>query len=128
MSKRSLALLSAEAPPVTLERPRTRGDCGAVPRPCPLVGCAHHLYLDVVRRGSLKLNFPDLEPGELETPSCVLDVADAGGATIERVGELLNVTRERARQIEQAALSKLAEAAPGLLRELLSAYAEGRRR
>src|SRR5687768_2815797 len=28
---------------VDLERPRTRGDCGAEARPCPWVACKHHL-------------------------------------------------------------------------------------
>jgi DNA-directed RNA polymerase sigma subunit (sigma70/sigma32) len=40
--------------------------------------------------------------------SCALDVADLGGTAIEAVSELLNVTRERIRQIEMQALSRLA--------------------
>lgn len=81
-------------------RPRTRADCASTPRPCPWVGCRHHLYLDVnPETGSLKLNFPDREPWELER-SCALDVADSGAVTLDVLGRLLNVTRERARQIE----------------------------
>jgi len=41
--------------------------------------------------------------------SCALDVADRGGATLEEVGALINVTRERVRQIEVMALAHLAE-------------------
>jgi DNA-directed RNA polymerase sigma subunit (sigma70/sigma32) len=41
------------------------------------------------------------------TASCVLDVADNGGITLEEVGELLGVTRERIRQIEAVAIRKL---------------------
>ncbi len=74
--------------------PRTRGDDG----PCPFVSCRHHLYLDVQRTGSITLNFPDLEPWELEE-TCAIDVAIGGGATLERTGELLNCARERVRQI-----------------------------
>ncbi len=82
------------------ERPRTRGDCVDGPRPCPFVGCKFHLYLDVnATNGSIKLVFPDLEPHEL-VESCALDVADRGGETLEKVGELMNITRERVRQIE----------------------------
>jgi hypothetical protein len=91
-----------------LERPKTRRECADGPRPCPHVSCRHHLYLDVnPHTGTIKLNFPDLEVWELGV-SCALDVADLGGTAIEAVGDLLNVTRERIRQIETQALSKLA--------------------
>lgn len=39
--------------------------------------------------------------------SCVLDVAALGGLTLEEVGDILGVTRERVRQIEHIALRKL---------------------
>ena len=87
--------------------PTTRGECMAAGRPCPYISCKHHLYLDVSpRTGSIKLNFPDLEPWEMPE-SCALDVADLGGVTLEVVGALLNVTRERIRQLEVKALAKL---------------------
>src|SRR6185312_8298743 len=45
--------------PADVERPRTRGDCADMPRPCPFVSCSHHLYLEVnPESGALKLNFP----------------------------------------------------------------------
>jgi hypothetical protein len=44
-------------------------------------------------------------------PSCVLDVADEGGIALEAVGEALGITRERARQIEAAALAKVRKVA-----------------
>lgn len=88
-------------------RPLTREECAEGPRPCPFVACRHHLYLDVApETGTIKLNFPELEVWEL-THSCALDVADAGGLELERTGALLNVTRERIRQIEAVALAKL---------------------
>src|SRR5262245_53485173 len=64
-------------PPVDdVDRPRSRLQCKDEARPCPWVACKHHLYLDInPRTGSIKLNFPDLEPWELEH-SCALDVAD----------------------------------------------------
>lgn len=46
--------------------------------------------------------------------SCALDVADAGGSTLEEVGGILNLTRERIRQIEVKALLKLNRRAPEL--------------
>tara|TARA_B100000674_G_C37040340_1_gene558234 strand:+ start:71 stop:325 length:255 start_codon:yes stop_codon:yes gene_type:complete len=63
--------------------------------------------------GSIKLNFPDLEVWELED-TCALDVADRGGITLEEVGEILNLTRERIRQVEVRGLEKLRETADGL--------------
>jgi hypothetical protein len=87
------------------ERPHTRGDCVDGIRPCPYVSCSHHLYLDVNDIGNLHVNFPDLEPDQLEK-SCALDVADEGGATLEDVGRFMNVTRERVRQIELSAVTR----------------------
>lgn len=91
------------------QRPLTRGDCIGAERPCPWVGCRHHLYLDVTEVGSIKTNFPTLEPWELPQ-TCSLDVAAFGGLTLDQVGGLLNVTRERARQVEASGLRKLAPA------------------
>ena len=88
-------------------RPRSRGDCRNAPRPCPWVSCKYHLYLDIVpQSGSIKLNFPDLEVWDM-TETCALDVADRGGITLEDVGMLLNLTRERIRQVEHSGLDKL---------------------
>lgn len=93
--------------PERVKMPTTRGECAGGVRPCPYVGCKYHLFLDVDEDiGSIKLNFPDLEPWELEH-SCALDIAAQGGATLEEVGQLLNVTRERVRQIEMPALVKV---------------------
>jgi hypothetical protein len=89
------------------ERPRTRAECSNEQRPCPWVSCKHHLYLDVnPRTGSIKLNFPDLEPWELKQ-TCALDVADDGGHTLEEVGDITNLTRERIRQLELRGLIEL---------------------
>jgi hypothetical protein len=96
-----------EQPGIDYQRPRTRGECPTV-RPCPFVSCRHHLFIDVdARNGSIKFNFPDLEPHEL-AHSCSLDVAERGGVRVEDVGALINVTRERARVIETVALARAA--------------------
>src|SRR5512138_1846092 len=88
-------------------RPRARADCASGPRPCMFISCKHHLYLDVnPATGSIKLNFPDKEVWELEE-TCALDVADRGGITLEEVGAIMNLTRERIRQVETRGLLKL---------------------
>jgi restriction endonuclease Mrr len=71
------------------------------------VSCKYHLFLDVSSRtGAIKLNYPDREVWELEE-SCALDIAERGGATLVDVGNTLNLTRERVRQIEIKALAKV---------------------
>ena len=105
-SRRLLKLLSPffqVDPELDIPRPITRADCANVPRPCPFVSCKFHLYLDTRETGSVKLNFPDLEPGDLEQ-SCALDIADEGPQGLEVVARALNVTYEGARQTEERAL------------------------
>jgi len=93
--------------PEDVERPRTREECLNMPRPCPFVSCEHHLYLDVnPDSGAIKLNFPHLEVWEM-AETCSLDVADRGGITLEDVGAILNLTRERIRQVEVRGLVKI---------------------
>lgn len=76
----------AARPPVGL----TRGDCMAggvnATRPCLYGGCRYHL------RGHV---------------SCVLDVADEGGAEMGRVASILGITKCHAEHIERVALRKL---------------------
>lgn len=95
-------------------RPKNRSECLEMERPCLFVSCRHHLFLDVnPETGSVKLNFPDKEPWELEE-TCALDVADRGGITLEDVGAIMNLTRERIRQVEVRGLEKLKEVPEGL--------------
>jgi hypothetical protein len=103
-------------------RPKSRNDCLTMERPCLYVSCRHHLYLDVnPETGSVKLNFPDKEIWELEE-TCALDVADRGGITLEDVGAIMNLTRERIRQVEVRGLEKLKEVPEGM--GGLDAYAD----
>ena len=99
-------------PPVDIPRPTTREECRGEMRPCPWVACKHHLYLDInPETGSIKINFPDLEPWEM-SHTCALDVAERGGITLEEVGEIMNLTRERIRQVEVRGLLKLKMGSP----------------
>ncbi|AKU91112.1 DNA-binding protein AsgB [Vulgatibacter incomptus] len=105
--RREAGLLDPEESALDDDRPRSRADCADAPRPCLFVSCKHHLYLDVnPETGSVKLNFPDKEVWELEE-TCALDVADRGGITLEEVGVIMNLTRERIRQVESRGLHKL---------------------
>ena len=107
MTKRELEIGRLLYPEDDYAKPRERAACAGGARPCPYVSCKHHLYVDVSpRTGAIKLNFPDLEVWEMGD-SCALDVADRGGTTLEDVGAIMNLTRERIRQVEVKALAKL---------------------
>lgn len=100
--------------PEEYDRPRTRAECVDGPRPCPFAGCRWNLFLDVSpKSGAIKFNFPELELWEMGE-SCTLDLAERGGLTLESVGAVMNLTRERVRQLEGEALMR---AAKSILRE-----------
>ena len=112
LTREELRIGALMYPPVDIPRPNTRSECREEMRPCPWVACKHHLYLDInPETGSIKINFPDLEPWELQH-TCALDVAERGGITLEEVGEIMNLTRERIRQVEVRGLLKLKMASP----------------
>jgi hypothetical protein len=123
LSRRDLQTLARapqEASPEEVEanqalRPRTRAACEYAVRPCPWVGCKLNLYLDVNSFGGLKLNWPDVDPMDIDpAASCALDIANGGATSLVSVGRLLNLTRERVRQLEDIALAKLRAVTEGL--------------
>jgi hypothetical protein len=121
-------------------RPRTRGECVHVVRPCVYFGCRHHLALDVNEHGRISVNGESMleDPSEDELDafvdelldrvatvgSCSLDVADRnpGGLTLEAAGTFLGVTRERVRQIETKAVSRIGHR---IRRRLVGSFAAG---
>lgn len=112
LTREELRLGALMNPPIDIPRPQTRAECMSEARPCPWVACKFHLYLDVnPETGSIKINFPDLEPWEMKQ-TCSLDVAGRAGITLEEVGEIMNLTRERIRQVEVRSLLKLKMASP----------------
>lgn len=56
-------------------------------RPCPWHECRYHL--------------------NHAKATCLLDLYDRGGMSLEEISEIIGLTRERIRQIEEAALHKL---------------------
>src|SRR5581483_6244692 len=62
--------------------------------------------LEITDAGSIRVPHPTAGPTDT-TPSCALDVAAEGGTTLEEIAGILNVTRERVRQIEERALIKV---------------------
>lgn len=71
-------------------RPVTRGDCENKRRPCPWASCKWHLIHER----------PNIDDVEQLKESCVLDVADWGGAGPLTVGRLLGHTKQAIQQLE----------------------------
>jgi hypothetical protein len=104
----------------TAKIPRTWGDCqeralGTATNPCAYLRCRHNLLLDISEdTGSYKVTWPHLASGHygdeydaLPRHTCALRVADEGGMTLDEIGVMMNLTRERVRQIETKALLRL---------------------
>jgi hypothetical protein len=100
--------------PEAVHRPRSRVECPDS-RPCGYIGCRQNLWCDITDLGRIAVRPGGLEPWDVDE-SCALDLAERGGMTLEEVARVLSMTRERVRQIEQAALAKVGTAA---LRSLL---------
>lgn len=90
----------------TSGRPTSREQCVSGQRPCPWASCRYHLAVDVTIGGGLTVCHPDVDVADLEE-TCALDVAARGGVTLDEVAEILNVSKERARQIEESAIRRL---------------------
>lgn len=97
------------------ERPQTRAECPSRDsdgvRRCPWMGCRHHLAVEVSRSGRVRIH-AEADPTEPDGPrcgyTCALDVVDEEGvSTLESIGALFGISRERTRQIEEAALDTL---------------------
>ena len=90
------------------DRPRHRSECLDGPRPCPLVGCVHNNYLNVTGTGHIQIAHGKRLPEDMPPEeSCSLDVADRGPQTLSTVGDVMGLTRERIRQIENKILDKI---------------------
>jgi hypothetical protein len=86
---------------VARNRPKTRAECNAVPRPCPYVGCRYNLYLDVDELG--RIIIPDADtPIEERRYSCALDVVEDNpdGIGVVRLATLTGHAREELKRIE----------------------------
>lgn len=95
------------------EFPGHRHNCILGPRPCPWLRCKEHLFWLRENIGAKKENtiekilgkYTDEEILEIiftMSQTCSLDALSGGEKTLEEIGEILGITRERVRQIESA--------------------------
>jgi hypothetical protein len=70
-----------------------------VVEPCPRLDCRYHVH------GDARPSQVDAAP--VPATTCSIKIAERGGMTLEAVGEILGLTRERVRQIEANAREKL---------------------
>ena len=105
-------------PPLSM-LPRTRGDCPKG-RPCWHLLCKHNLLCDLHPYDEKSDRYrvdrrlvEALADGEypIIPHSCVLDIAARGGITHEEVADVMGVSLERARQLEESAIKKLRSSA-----------------
>lgn len=106
------------------ERPKTRADCKDFERnghrPCPWVGCKHHLVMEVRESTGaivgLQPNFITIDENGVPVVdwdrvehSCTLDIAEKypEGMTHEKIGAVIGLTRARVDQHEKQGLAKL---------------------
>lgn len=100
-------------------RPRYRSDC--LPggfnetRPCPFVGCRHHLALEVAPSGAL-IDLLGVESDDFDwdglDDTCSLDVAERGGLSLSQIAVKLRLTHQRVQQVEWHAVSRIREQLP----------------
>lgn len=118
--------------------PRTVGDCRG-PGVCPLFRCRFNIAIHITESGTLvtggrgstaegasiplkrrcrgQVRYDDLDAFTSELveridgleSTCALDYADKGGMTLDAVGDVLGVSRERVRQIVAKASAELAQ-------------------
>lgn len=87
--------------------PKTRAQCEWIPRPCSRFRCHYNIIPDWFL-GIRNSRFSSLT----DIVSCALDADD--GLTLEKIGNSMSMTRERARQNESLALRKLGKTTKGL--------------
>ena len=97
--------------------PRRLEECPDDDEQCPYVACRYHLWTDIVGRsvrygkqGSEREYRYEMVQTDAwgSWPTCALRAARQGPRTLDEVGDVLGVTRERVRQIQVAAMAHLA--------------------
>jgi len=90
------------------DMPRRRLECVNKKRPCPWIRCKYHLIWPLWNK--LRDRSDDKVADYITEMkySCILDaIDDYGEMTLEQIGQLFHITRERIRQIEEKAVRRV---------------------
>jgi hypothetical protein len=87
--------------------PATRAECAGIARPCNRYSCIHNLTPETERAGKPHHGIHPHPVLVEKAQSCELDVSDRGKQTPKQVGEMLGLTPERVRQLEDRAMRKM---------------------
>ena len=82
----------------------THGACRQLPGPCPYAICRFNLTAETRDSRGAK---PAHASAPILREACALEAAEQGGMTLEEIATRFALTRERVRQIEAQALSRL---------------------
>lgn len=86
--------------------PGSRGRSRNVERRLPIIGARTSSRYEELFESNLKLLIKDI--ANIGGSNCLLDLVENGKThTLEETGDLLNITRERVRQIEAKALKRI---------------------
>jgi len=84
---------------------QTDGACMDLVAPCDRIDCRYNVIeLESIRVGRPAEHIQDA------TEPCALRLADRGGMTLQEVADVIGVSRERIRQIEESALRRMRRA------------------
>lgn len=87
--------------------PATRAECAGIERPCNRYACVHNLTPETERGGKPHHGIHPHPVLVEKTESCELDVSERGKHTPKQVAEMLGLTPERIRQLEDRAMRKM---------------------
>lgn len=108
------------------QKPKTRGECYTMPRPCPFVSCRYHLATDehVDNQGRVRLRIANEHPEDMEH-TCALDVADAGVQQLSEIAEASDLHKSTVQMTFDRALREFSLSAPdGMDEQFWSAISE----
>jgi hypothetical protein len=89
-------------------RPQTRAECEQFERPCPFVGCRHHLFLDVTAKGSIRFPFgDDVSVIETMAQTCSLDGAEQGETPVDELAKVFELSAQGMRLLYWQAMTHI---------------------
>lgn len=105
---------------VLAKQPRRRGDCPPADIPCPFIACRYHLWTHATIRNGEISDVQIARPWGNTAYTCALNQADKGPCTLEEIGQVMGLTRERVRQLENGGKERLRRRHSEALRGTLS--------